>query len=300
MNRPADLESNIFPPDDAISTCVAAALHEDIGPLGDVTASLVPREQITTAVFCAREQGVLAGTMCATEAFRQIEDILMRRGESKRALDITWFATDGDTIVPGFQIGRISGPLRTILTGERTALNFLSHLSGVATDTRKFVDVVSNVNPRCKIRDTRKTTPGLRALEKAAVRAGGGVNHRSDLSQGILVKDNHLTGITIGDAVAQALVKWPGIPIEVECDTVEQVSQTVLSGAPLVLLDNMTPDQVQACAKIAHDAGVMVEVSGGVTLQSAGEYARAGADYISVGRITHSALILDIGLDIES
>jgi nicotinate-nucleotide pyrophosphorylase (carboxylating) len=168
-------------------------------------------------------------------------------------------------------------------------------LSGVATLTRRYVHAAQG---NARIRDTRKTTPGLRALEKAAVRAGGGANHRGSLSDGILVKDNHLAGVSISDAVSRAKRRWPGQVVEVECDTPEQVREAVDAGAEMVLLDNMTPDQVAACVKLV-EGRCPVEVSGRVTLDSVPEYAATGADFISVGALTHSAPALDIGLDVH-
>jgi nicotinate-nucleotide pyrophosphorylase (carboxylating) len=209
------------------------------------------------------------------------------------AIEVEWLAADGDALVPGTTIARVSGPARSVLVAERTVLNFLSHLSGVATTTSRFVKAAAG---RANIRDTRKTTPGLRALEKAAVRAGGGVNHRASLSDGILVKDNHLAVSSIADAVKTARVLWPGRPVEIECDSHADVDEAVAAGAELVLLDNMSPDEVRAAVeRIA--GGCRVEVSGGVTLETVADYAAAGVDFISVGAITHSAPILDIALD---
>jgi nicotinate-nucleotide pyrophosphorylase (carboxylating) len=173
-------------------------------------------------------------------------------------------------------------------------LNLLCHLSGVASLTRRFVRATAG---QSRIRDTRKTTPGLRALEKAAVRAGGGVNHRGSLSDGILVKDNHIGGLSIEALVRRAKLKWPGRTVQVECDTREQVERALAAGAELVLLDNMNPEQVAECVKFV-DRRCLVEVSGRVTLDSVGAYADAGADLISVGALTHSAPSLDIGLDL--
>jgi nicotinate-nucleotide pyrophosphorylase (carboxylating) len=201
-------------------------------------------------------------------------------------------------------VAEVSGSLRSILTAERTALNFLCHLSGIATMTRGFVDAVAAANPATRVLDTRKTTPGLRALEKAAVRAGGGWNHRAGLSDAVLVKDNHLGRLGIAEAVALARRWWPGRLVEVECDRPEQVVEAVVAGASAVLLDNMTPSLVSECvamvrARTAEAPGtVLVEASGGVTLDSAPAYAAAGVDLISVGAITHSAPILDLGLDL--
>ncbi|PZS16822.1 MAG: carboxylating nicotinate-nucleotide diphosphorylase [Acidimicrobiales bacterium] len=283
----------MHPPAAAVRDAVALALAEDLLPLGDLTASLLPEGAMARGALVARGSGVLAGRRCAMEAFAQID----------RAIEIEWTLDDGDDVAPGQVLAHVSGPLASVLTAERTALNFLGHLSGVASLTQRYVDAVAQANPATRVWDTRKTTPGLRALEKAAVRAGGGVNHRGSLSEGVLVKDNHLTGMAIGDAVASARQLWPGRLLEVECDRIEQVTEAVAAGAGLVLLDNMDPDQVQACVALVRQQGnarTLVEVSGRVSLESVGDYARAGADLISVGAITHSAPVLDIGLDVET
>lgn len=285
--------AHLHPPAAAVRDAVALALAEDLLPLGDLTASLLPEGAMARGALVARGSGVLAGRRCAMEAFAQID----------RAIEIEWTLDDGDDVAPGQVLAHVSGPLASVLTAERTALNFLGHLSGVASLTQRYVDAVAQANPATRVWDTRKTTPGLRALEKAAVRAGGGVNHRGSLSEGVLVKDNHLTGMAIGDAVASARQLWPGRLLEVECDRIEQVTEAVAAGAGLVLLDNMDPDQVQACVALVRQQGnarTLVEVSGRVSLESVGDYARAGADLISVGAITHSAPVLDIGLDVET
>ena len=293
-------DENLEPDSDAVASAVAKAVGEDLGTRGDVTSSLIPAHLTIKANFVARQPGVLAGTACGTEAFRRVEEIFTRVGLEHFPVDIEWYHRDGDLVDAKTILGQVSGTLRTVLVAERTALNFLCHLSGVASATRRLVDIVKAVAPECNLRDTRKTTPGLRALEKAAVRAGGGQNHRMNLSEGILVKDNHLTGISIADAVAQARKLWPEIPLEVECDDEGQVTQSVDQRVPMVLLDNMTPDQVAYCVGIAHQAGVKVEVSGGINATNITQYAMTGADYISVGSITHSAQILDIGLDVTN
>jgi nicotinate-nucleotide pyrophosphorylase (carboxylating) len=195
----------------------------------------------------------------------------------------------------------VTGPLRPILTGERTALNFLGRLSGIATLTARYVAVARAANPAVQVLDTRKTTPGLRALEKAAVRAGGGVNHRSSLSEAVLVKDNHLAGVTITEAVARSRALWPGRLVQIECDELAQVVEAARAGADAVLLDNMDPAAVAVAVKTARAeaAGpILTEVSGNVTLESIGAYAAAGPDRISVGALTHSATVLDLGLDL--
>lgn len=264
---------------------MARALAEDVLPLGDITASLVPAEMRGRAVFVVRAPGVIAGCLCADETFRRVDPSVF----------VEWEHDDGDAVEGGAVLGRVDGPLRGILTAERTALNFLGLLSGVATLTRRFAEAAAPA----RIRDTRKTTPGLRALEKAAVRAGGGLNHRAGLSDGILLKDNHLGGVGIAEAVKRAAEQWPGRVVEVECDSVEQVRQALAAGVGMVLLDNMTPAQVAECVRVV--AGqVPVEVSGGVTLDNVAAYAEAGADYVAVGALTHSAPVLDIGLDLEA
>jgi nicotinate-nucleotide pyrophosphorylase (carboxylating) len=172
----------------------------------------------------------------------------------------------------------------------------------VATLTRAYVEAVRAANPTTRVLDTRKTTPGLRALEKAAVRAGGGVNHRGSLSEAVLVKDNHLDGVSIADAVARARSQWPGRMVEVECDRLDQVREAVVAGATVIMLDNMGPDGVSEAVTVVRDAGsdALIEVSGGVSLDSAPGLAAAGADLLSAGALTHSAPVLDLGLDLRA
>lgn len=274
----------VDPPITAVREVVARALAEDLGVFGDVTASLLPPGALTSAEVVPRVPGVLAGRLAATETFAAVD----------ATVKLEWFARDGDRLEPGRSIARVEGPLASVLTAERSALNFLCHLSGVATLTRRFVEAAGG---GLRVRDTRKTTPGLRALEKAAVRAGGGLNHRGSLSDGILVKDNHLAGISVDDAVAEARRRWPGLSCEVECDTLDQVKTAVLAGADAILVDNMDPSEVAAAvALVGHR--VPIEVSGGVTLDNVSSYVSAGADLIAIGALTHSASVLDIGLDL--
>jgi nicotinate-nucleotide pyrophosphorylase (carboxylating) len=275
----------IDPPMTAVRDVVARALAEDLGVLGDLTAGLVADDARAAAAFVARQPGVLAGRLCVIETFVAVDP----------AVSVDWTLPDGVELRPGQVLGVVEGPLSSILTAERTALNLLGRLSGIATLTRRYVHAAQGV---ARIRDTRKTTPGLRALEKAAVRAGGGANHRGSLSDGLLVKDNHLAGLTITEAVQRARRRWPGQPVEVECDNQAQVVEAVVAGADMVLLDNMTPGQVSSCVSVV--AGrCAVEVSGRVTLESVADYAAAGVDFISVGALTHSAPVLDIGLDLQ-
>lgn len=273
------------PPISAVRDVVARALAEDLGVFGDLTAGLVPPGATVEAAIVARAAGVVAGRLAASEAFSSVD----------AGIAVTWRLGDGDRVAPGTVVATVAGPLASVLSAERTVLNLLGHLSGIASLTRRYVDAAGG---HTRVRDTRKTTPGLRALEKAAVRAGGGVNHRASLSEGILVKDNHLAGLTIAEAVSRSKQRWPGQACEIECDTLEQVVAAVAAGADMVLVDNMTPEQV-AEAVAAVGGRVSVEVSGGVTLDTIGAYAAAGADLVAVGAITHSAPVLDIGLDLE-
>ncbi|MDQ1359547.1 MAG: hypothetical protein QOG44_3920 [Acidimicrobiaceae bacterium] len=274
----------IDPPAAAVRDVVARALAEDLGPLGDLTASLVPDGARVRAEFVARQDGVVAGRLCVLATFAAVDP----------EVAVEWRLSDGLEVRPGEVIGVVEGRLASVLTAERTALNLLGRLSGVATLTRAYVRAAQG---NARIRDTRKTTPGLRALEKAAVRAGGGANHRGSLSDGILIKDNHLAGLTITEAVRRARRRWPGQLVEVECDTSLQVAEAVDAGADMVLLDNMTPLEVAAAAEVV-GRRCPIEVSGGVTLDSVAAYAEAGAAFISVGALTHSAPVLDIGLDV--
>ncbi|MGB9111156.1 MAG: carboxylating nicotinate-nucleotide diphosphorylase, partial [Acidimicrobiales bacterium] len=220
------------------------------------------------------------------------------------ALEVAIERGDGREVRSGDVIAHLQGPFRSVLVAERTALNFLCHLSGIATLTRGFVEAATQANPKTRILDTRKTTPGLRALEKAAVRAGGGWNHRASLSDAVLIKDNHLVGTSIEDAVGSAVERWPGRTVEVECETLVQVTRALDAGATIVMCDNMTPTEVHEAVALLrqHPRGragdVLLEASGGVTLDNVAAFAGAGADLISVGAITHSAPILDVGFDV--
>ena len=197
------------PPARVVADLVGRALDEDLLPLGDLSASLLPASARGRAEFVARTDGVIAGVACATEAFRQLDD----------EVQVAWQVADGDAVGAGDVLGVVEGPLASILSAERTALNFLGHLSGIATRTRSFVDAAAPL----RVWDTRKTTPGLRSLEKAAVRAGGARNHRGNLSDWVMFKDNHLTALGIVEAVRSARDRWPGRTVHVECDRIEQV-----------------------------------------------------------------------------
>jgi nicotinate-nucleotide pyrophosphorylase (carboxylating) len=279
------------PPISAVREAVARALAEDLTPIGDLTSVLLPPDLAATASFVPRADGVLAGRMCADETIRQVDDTLA----------VSWSADDGDRVAAGVELGRVTGRLAPILTAERTALNFLGHLSGIATLTARFVEAVALAGGDLRVWDTRKTTPGLRTLEKAAVRAGGGANHRGNLSDWVLLKDNHLELFGIADAVARARHRWPGRTVHVECGDLDEVREATRAGADALLLDNMTPDDVRAVVaevRTEDPRRPLLEISGRVTLDTIGAYATTGADMVSIGALTHSAPVLDIGLDV--
>lgn len=277
------------PPRHYVVEAVSRAISDDIGPLGDLSAALLPLDAVAVADFVPRAPGVLAGTACATETVGQLD----------HTVRVIWAAPDGAPVVPGESIGRLEGSLRSILTAERTALNFLCHLSGIATLTREYVARAGTM----RVLETRKTLPGLRALEKAAVRAGGGANHRGSLSDMVLIKDNHLVGTTIAAAVAKARDLWPGRGIEIECDRPEQVEEAVAAHADVVMLDNMTPGDAAKYVALVRNGPrpeTLIEISGGVGLDTIAAYAATGADLISTSAITQSAPALDIGLDLAA
>jgi nicotinate-nucleotide pyrophosphorylase (carboxylating) len=272
-----------------IEPLVRAALLEDLGRAGDLTTdAIVPSSLHAQAALIARERGVLAGLDAARLAFELADPAIVLKAEME----------DGAKLSPGDTIARVSGPARGILTAERTALNFLGHLSGVASATASLVAAVQGT--KAKIVCTRKTTPGLRAIEKYAVRAGGGANHRFGLDDAILIKDNH---IAIAGGVRQALRRARAaaghlVKIEIEVDTLGQLAEVLSEGVDAVLLDNMEPDVLaKAVAMVSHQA--TTEASGRITPATAPAIAATGVDFISVGWLTHSATVLDIGLDFD-
>ncbi len=288
---------NVFDPSEeaACRRLVELALAEDLGTTGDRTSrALIPADQPGRAAFVARGPGVVAGLPAAAMVVRAVDPTLV------------WDQRlpDGAGLVRGAVLATVAGSLRSILAAERTALNFLQRLSGVATLTRRFADEVAGLP--IAVLDTRKTTPGWRLLEKYAVRAGGGTNHRVGLYDGILIKDNHIAGM--GDPseavrraveVARADPANAGLPVEVEVDTLEQLEQAFAARADIVLLDNMTLDQMRT-AVARRDAVAPVtrlEASGGVNLATVRNIALTGVDRVSVGALTHSAVALDIALD---
>lgn len=271
---------------------VARALEEDLGR-GDVTSDLlIPSDAAARAVFRSRSHGVIAGLDVVSMVF----DVVDAQAQFKASVP------EGASVVPGQEIGVVSGAARSVLRAERVALNFLQRLSGIATLTSRHVEGVRGT--RARIVDTRKTTPGLRPLEKYAVRAGGGFNHRRDLSDAMLIKDNHLAvigalGLSLGEAIRNARESLPHtLKIEVEVDRFEQIAEALGAGADIILLDNMSTEDLRRAVKFINGRAV-TEASGGVNLESISQIAATGVDVISVGALTHSAPALDIGLDFD-
>ena len=269
---------------------IMRALHEDLDGGVDVTSvATVPAEQTATLDLAARSSGTIAGVVPAVAVF----DIVGGDDMSASVL-----VADGSQVGAGEVIMRIDGFTRQLLTAERTALNLLCHLSGVATATQQWVQALAGTG--AQVRDTRKTTPGFRALEKYAVRCGGGVNHRMSLSDAALVKDNHvLAAGGVAAAFAAVRTNFPGVPVEVEVDSLAQLEEALTAGADLVLLDNYTPDQMRQAVAINQGRAVL-EASGGLTLEMAAVVGATGVNYIAVGALTHSAMALDIGADLRT
>jgi nicotinate-nucleotide pyrophosphorylase (carboxylating) len=267
---------------------VKAALAEDLAGGVDVTSvATIAADAELQAEFVARESGVVAGLEMAKAVLTEVG-----------VVGISVLVEDGASVNAGEVLIRVSGNARAILLAERTALNFLGHLSGIATLTNQWVKAVSGT--KCEIRDTRKTTPGWRELEKFAVAMGGGTNHRMSLSDAALIKDNHIaTAGGVKAAFGAVRSAFPNAPIEIEVDTLEQLAEVMPLKPDLVLLDNMTPDQCRAAVSLV--AGqTKLEASGGITLDKARTYAETGVDYLAIGALTHSAKNFDIGLDVRS
>ncbi len=274
-----------------VAKVIATALDEDLRTGADVTTlATIPLLATGTADLVARAPGVIAGLLVAEAVFHEVA--------GPDVLTVRRLAGDGDRVSAGTILMTVQGPLRAILTAERTALNLLTHMSGVATLTRSWADAVAGTKAR--VRDTRKTLPGLRMLEKYAVRCGGGVNHRFSLADAALIKDNHVAAAGSVTAAYEAVRKLaPDLPVEVECDTLEQVAEAVAAGAGLILLDNFEVERMPDAVRLA-DGRALLEASGGLRLANAAEVAATGVDFVSVGALTHSAPALDIGLDLVS
>jgi nicotinate-nucleotide pyrophosphorylase (carboxylating) len=278
----------------AVQRLIELALDEDLGR-GDITSQVTVGDRGPTVVadMTAREPLVVFGLDIAEAVFRRVSpEIVVERSLKDGAF------SQGKRQV----ILTVTGPANPVLAAERTALNFVQRLSGVASLAKKFADTVAATGTKARVVDTRKTTPGYRVLEKAAVLAGGCANHRFDLGSGVLIKDNHIAacgGVRAAVIAAKAAAPHP-LRVEVEVTNMKQLEEAIGAGAEIVLLDNMSVEQVKAAAARAHEAKLIVEVSGGITLATVADYAKAGADLISSGAITHSAPSVDIGLDVRS
>jgi nicotinate-nucleotide pyrophosphorylase (carboxylating) len=276
---------------------IETALAEDLGAGPDVTTlATIPGDATGRADVVARSAGVVAGLTVAEAVFTEVDP----------TIEVEAKAVDGERIAPGQVLMTVQGPRQAILTAERTALNLLTHLSGIASLTALWADAVASGaaragragSGRARVRDTRKTLPGLRALEKYAVRCGGGVNHRMSLGDAALIKDNHVAAAGSVTAAFEAVrAVAPDLPIEVECDTLDQVAEALAAGAGLILLDNFSVSQLRAAVELV-GGRAFLEASGGLRLEQASAVAATGVDYLSVGALTHSAPALDIGLDL--
>lgn len=272
---------------DHLDRLIDLALAEDVGP-GDLTSeALIPPEARGRAEFLCKERLVLAGTEAARRTFRAVDPSCV----------VGFHVEEGRVIEPGSVFGVVEGPIRSLLTGERTALNFLQRLCGIATLTRRYVEALAG--SKLQLLDTRKTIPGHRALEKAAVRAGGGRNHRFALYDGVLIKDNHLAAVgSIEEAIRRARARAPSLTkVEVEVVDVEGADRAAAAGADVIMLDNMDDRQIaESVRRIAGRA--LVEISGGITLERLPRLAQTGADFVSVGGVTHQARAVDISLEL--
>ena len=271
-----------------LQTTVREALNEDLGSGDGTTEALVSERDRTSAVLLAKQEGVVAGLLVAEAVYQQLDPTLQLHREVE----------EGERVTPDTVLAQLEGSTRALLSGERVALNFLQRLSGIATVTRQVVDALAGLD--CQVLDTRKTTPGLRMLEKYAVRIGGGSNHRFGLSHAVMIKDNH---IAVAGSLARAVARvreynGPLVPVEVEADTLEQVEEAVALDVDAILLDNMDPATLrQAVERI--DGRIWTEASGGITPETARQVAETGVNGISLGWLTHSVDALDISLDIQ-
>jgi nicotinate-nucleotide pyrophosphorylase (carboxylating) len=279
---------------DAVAAIVRGAITEDLMGGIDVTSTAtIPAHHRSTATFGARQPGVIAGLAVVAAV---IETVC-----GDEASDFQAAVDDGARVEAGTKVAEVAAPTRLLLTAERTALNLLCHLSGVATSTRRWADALEGTD--AVVRDTRKTTPGLRALEKYAVRCGGGANHRMGLADMALVKDNHVAAAGgIGSAFRRVRELAASIPVEIEVDTLDGLREAIAAGADEILIDNFTPDEMRQAVAIRNETNdrVRLEASGGLTVESARSVAQTGVDYIAVGELTHSARVLDIGLDLHT
>jgi len=272
----------------SLSALVKLALAEDAAATDLTAQATIAPEQSGTATLTVKENGILSGIQAARCVFKFMDKNITQ----------AWARQDGDDVHADDIICRISGPLRSLLAAERTALNFLQHLSGVATFTRTFVNAVADTG--CAIADTRKTTPGLRHLEKQAVLHGGGINHRMDLSSGMLIKENHIAAAgSLSQAIHMCSEAGYDVWVEAECETMDEVHEAVSARPDIILLDNMTPEAVRTARTIVPKS-ILLEASGNITLSNAREYAETGVDRLAIGAITHSAPALDISMRVKA
>ncbi len=283
----------LFLPQPMVDEAVLAALKEDLGLAGDITTlATIPADAQADAVIAARHDGVISGLPLAESAFRQI-------GQWQgQGITFTPLVTDGAQVAKGDVVARISGPAQLVLTAERIALNFMGRMSGIATATHELVELCEGT--KAQVTCTRKTTPGLRAFEKYAVRCGGGSNHRFRLDDAVLIKDNH---IAVSGSITKAIENarsYVGhlVRVEVEVDTLEQLAEAINAQPDVVLLDNMDPDQLREAVAMLKDTGIIAEASGRISAETIADVAKTGVDFISSGYITHSAPVFDLGLDI--
>ena len=267
----------------SIDEVVLQALNEDIGE-GDLTASLIPEDSISKTRVITREKAVICGTCWFDSVFKQLDE----------NVKVTWLVKDGDLVEPNQELVRLEGPTRPILTGERTALNFLQTLSGTATAAYDFAQVLEGTTT--KLLDTRKTVPGLREAQKYAIRTGGGQNHRLGLFDGILLKENHIAAAgSITNAVTEAKTRYPEIPVEVEVENMDQLNEAIEAGSDIIMLDNFTNEQMKEAVKITNGRS-RLEASGGYDKESLRAAAETGVDYISVGALTKHVMAVDLSM----
>ncbi len=267
-----------------LKALIEASLAEDAAGDDRTAAACIPPDATGHARITAKADGVLSGTDAARQVFAAVDARIRQH----------WRMTNGQRVRAGDVVAELDGNLRALLAAERTALNFLQHLSGIATATRAFVDAVAGTG--CRVADTRKTTPGLRRLEKRAVAHGGGVNHRMDLRSGMLIKENHIAAAGgLARAVARCRARANGLWVEVECETLDEVREAVRAGPDIILLDNMTPNELRAARNLT-PRSILLEASGNITLANARACAETGVDRIAIGAITHSAPALDLSM----
>jgi len=271
-----------------VDKLIKMALKEDAAEHDLTCIATIEEKQQGEARITAKAAGRLSGITLASAVFEQVDP----------AIDQKWLVADGDTVKPGTLLCKLKGPVHSLLAAERTALNFLQHLSGIATATSHFTEALAGTN--CQVVDTRKTTPGLRIPEKAAVIHGGGSNHRMDLQSGMLIKENHIEACgSITEAVGKCYAQSDSIWVEVECETFDQFEEAIHACPDIILLDNMTPDEVAKAREITPKS-ILLEASGNITLENARSYAETGVDRIAIGAITHSAPALDLSMRVIS